>query len=113
MKDKLNITIKLADHKPISLSDVTPGEEELMREAEYNINRLWRSWCQEFPDKEPDEVLAMVAFQFARHYYGQLREMKEVEEVLAESGRRLDEIVLRLDEPQSFGAEAHRPQSQE
>lgn len=39
--------------------------------------------------------------------------MKEVEEVLAESGRRLDEIVLRLDEHQSFGTEVHRPQGQE
>ena len=42
-----------------------------------------------------------------------LSSVAELEGRLAESGRRLDEIVLRLDEHQSFGTEVHRPQGQE
>ena len=44
MKDKLNITVRLADQPPIAMRDVTLAEEETIRQAEYNINRLWETW---------------------------------------------------------------------
>lgn len=97
MKDKLNITIRIADQPPISLRDITHDEEAAMREAEYNINRLWSSWCKRFKDKTPSEVLAMVTFQFAQLYYRQTGRMAELEETLRQFEGDLDKIVLRLD----------------
>lgn len=94
MKDKLNISIRIADQPSFSLRDVTPGEEQAMREAEYNINQLWTRWCKLFKGKTPTEVLARVAFQYARLYYEQLRDIDDLDKTLSRFESDLDEIVV-------------------
>ena len=61
--DKLNITIRIAGQKPVALK-INRADEERVRNAEYQVNRLWSHWLERFPEKNSTEVLAMVAYQF-------------------------------------------------
>jgi len=67
MDKQQNITIKIADVAPISMT-IDRNTEEVVREAEYNVNLVWKAWRNEFDTKTSKEVLAMVAFQFAKKY---------------------------------------------
>ena len=49
-KKEQNITIKIADVAPISMS-IAPDKEERIREAEYNVNRVWTEWRRRFENK--------------------------------------------------------------
>ena len=59
-KKEQNITIKIADVAPISMS-IAPDKEERIREAEYNVNRVWTEWRRRFENKTSKEILAMSA----------------------------------------------------
>lgn len=97
MKDKLNITIRIADQPRMYLS-IPPEEEELVRRAETNINELWRNWTKRFKDKTPGEILAMVTFRFAQLYFTSEARAAEVESVLASLEKSLDDILLARDQ---------------
>ena len=64
MDKQQNITIKIADVAPISMT-IDRSTEEWVREAERSVNQVWRTWRADFSDKTSKEVLAMVAYQFA------------------------------------------------
>lgn len=98
MNDKLNITIRIANQAPISLS-INREDEEMIRTAEYNLNRLWNSWSAKFKSKSPTEVLAMVAFRFAELFFTQNALAKESEAVLSMFEGELDKILLEMGEP--------------
>ena len=93
MNDKLNITIRIANQAPISLS-INREDEEVIRTAEYNLNRLWNSWSTKFKSKSSTEVLAMVAFRFAELFFTQAALAKDTEDALNSFEARLDEILL-------------------
>ncbi len=95
MKDKLNITIRIAGLAPIPLS-INIKDEELIRSAEYNVNLLWTAWSQRFKDKSSSEILAMVAFQFAKLYLTLSAQEKATDEVLSEFEKELDNILLNV-----------------
>lgn len=69
---------------------ISPSEEEVLREAERQINSLWNSWQQQFPKKSEGEVMAMVALRFAELYFISERRTEEI-------GARLDEFERQLD----------------
>lgn len=46
---------------------ISPEEEEFIRKAEDSVNHLWRSWSARF-DTGADDLMAMIAFQFAKLY---------------------------------------------
>lgn len=93
MKDKLNITIRIAQLPPIPLK-INRDEEPTVRTAEYNVNQLWKTWIQRFSDKSPHEVLAMVAFQFAKAFVVLNRQSETTAKVLDEFEHELDRILL-------------------
>lgn len=66
MKDKLNITIRIADQPPIPMT-INRSEEELIRRAEDTVNQLWNNWSERY-NTSPRELMTMVAFQFAKLY---------------------------------------------
>ncbi len=92
MKDKLNITIRIADQPPIPLT-INREEEEIIRQAESNVNRLWSNWGERFKTT-PESLLAMVAFQFAKLHATQSAKLSRAAEALdgfeAELDRMLD-----------------------
>ena len=98
MSDNLNITLRLADCKPIPMT-IERNSEETIRRAEYSVNQLWQRWTLRYTDKSPHEVLAMVAFRFAELMLNQSRLNAEAMQVLAEFDSRLDRILLDVGVP--------------
>lgn len=95
MKDKLNITIRIADQAPLPLS-INPSEEGCIREAEDSINHLWVTWKERF-QAGPDKVMAMIAFQFAKLYTMQKKREKEALKMLQASEGELREVLAQID----------------
>jgi len=89
--NKVKIWIQLADANPSALS-INPGEEETYRKAEELVNTLWNKWTKRFNDTSSD-VLARVAFQFARLYLEAYGENRQVNDFLTDLDQQLD-IVL-------------------
>jgi len=98
MNDKLNITIRIANQAPIPLS-INREDEEVIRTAEYNVNRLWNSWSMKFKSKSSTEVLAMVAFRFAELFFTQSEAAKEAADMVDSFEKRLDAILLDVGNP--------------
>lgn len=91
MEDKLNITIRIANQPPIPLT-IKREEEETIRQAEDNVNRLWNSWSERF-NTSPGALLAMVAFQFAKLHAIQSARMSEATKTLAGFDAELDALL--------------------
>jgi hypothetical protein len=89
--NKVRIWIQLADANQIALS-VNPDEEENYRKAEELVNTLWRKWMNRFKDSSED-VLARVAFQFARLYLEAYGENRQVNEFLTDMDKKLDSLL--------------------
>jgi hypothetical protein len=89
--NKEKIWIELADANPIALS-ISPGEEESYRKAEELVNTLWTKWMNRFNSTSSD-VLARVAFQFARLYLEASGEHRKVTEFLTDLDKRLDKLL--------------------
>lgn len=96
MTDKLNITIRIAGQAPLALQ-INREDEEVCRQAEYQVNRLNSLWSDRFSNKSRMEVLAMVAYQFAQLYYTQVRSQEQYKQELAKFEADLDEILLDVD----------------
>lgn len=89
--NKVRIWIQLADANQIALS-VNPDEEENYRKAEELVNTLWRKWMNRFKDSSED-VLARVAFQFARLYLEAYGENRQVNEFLTDMDKKLGTLL--------------------
>lgn len=95
--DKINIWIRLGDVKqPIPLS-VSRDEEAEYRNAENLVNTLWNKWMARFNDtSSSQEVMARVAFQFARLYAQAYNSNIAMNEYLADFEKQLDDVVLKM-----------------
>lgn len=94
--EKINIWVRIADVKPLELS-INPADEPLYREAEQRVNKLWNKWMTSFgSSRSPQEVMAMVAFQFARLFAQTYNDNVGVNKLLTDFEQRLDEIVMRM-----------------
>ena len=91
MNDKLNITIRIANQPPIALT-INRDEEEIIRQAEANVNRLWLNWSERF-NTSPTSLLAMVAFQFAKLHAILSSDHKKSLEVLKQLDTQLDKLL--------------------
>lgn len=69
-------------------------DEETIRIAERNVNQLYKLMTERFTGKSPVEVMAIVAFQFARQLYGQEADYSAVTESLAAYEHELDKLLL-------------------
>jgi hypothetical protein len=89
--NKRKIWIQLADANQIALS-VNPDEEENYRKAEELVNTLWSKWMSRFNSTSSD-VLARVAFQFARLYLETYGENREVNDFLTDLNQQIDVLL--------------------
>ncbi len=95
-EDKIKIWIHIANLKPLELS-VSRSDEPLLRSAEKNVNSLWEKWMNSFgASRSSEEVLAMVAFQFARLYLQSYDDNASVNKLLTAFEQRLDDIVIKV-----------------
>ena len=97
MKDKLNITIKVANLPPLRMAVSLGDEEEEVRQAEYFVNHVWAKWMNDkAADQSESDVLAMTAIYFARLYIQEYRKNEEAERELASFEDTLDKILLDI-----------------
>ena len=97
MKDKLNITIKVANLRPLRMAVSLGDEEEEVRQAEYFVNHVWAKWMNDkAADQSESDVLAMTAINFARLYIQEYRKNEEAERELASFEDTLDKILLDI-----------------
>ncbi|MBP5314658.1 MAG: cell division protein ZapA [Muribaculaceae bacterium] len=96
MNTKQKITIRLAGFPPMPLM-IDSKTEEVVRLAEKEVNNLYANYLQKFPSKNDGEVLAMVAFQFAKLYFTNVATETAAEQMLTDFEKRLDEILLKVD----------------
>ena len=90
--NKEKIWIQLADAaNPIALS-INPEEKESYRKAEELVNTLWKKWMTRFHGTSED-VLARVAFQFARLYLEAYGENRLVNDSLTELDQQLESLL--------------------
>ncbi len=89
--NKVKIWIQLADANQIALS-INPDEEENYRKAEELVNALWTKWMNRFNDTSGD-VLARVAFQFARLYLEAYGDNRQVNDFLTDLETRIDTLI--------------------
>lgn len=94
MKELQHISIRVAGQS-FDL-DIRRDQEPAIRNTERRLNKLWARWCEDFPDRHPHEVLAMVAFQYARYYYSLSSTVNSNEEALVNFEHALDDILLRV-----------------
>lgn len=78
---------------PIGMT-IAPETEETVRKAERKVNSVWNAWRQDFDNKTSKEVLAMVAFQFAKLYYLQQNTHEQGRRDLEEFEKELDRLLL-------------------
>lgn len=96
MKDKLNITLRIADLPPMKIL-IDPSEEEIVRKAQQNLNLLWRRWSERFTENTPGEVMGMVAYRFAQMYYSAEAQIQELDSVAQDFEASLDNFLLDPD----------------
>ena len=65
-REKVKMYINIAGER-IRLT-VDYDEQDAVREAESQVVRLFDEWRQMFPKKTVQELLAMIAYQFAMYY---------------------------------------------
>lgn len=94
--DKIKLWIHVADVKAIPLN-INPEEENSYREAEKLVNTLWNKWSPLFKDTSSnEEVMARVAFQFARLYAQTYSDNVAVNDFLTDFEKKLDDIVIKI-----------------
>ncbi len=92
MKDSQHNSLRSADTPPIGL-DIRPDREEMVRRIEKNINTVWARWCDDFSDRTPHEVLAMVTYQYAKLYYELVERVEANEESITDFEKFLDDAL--------------------
>ena len=94
--DKINITIRIADVKPIAFN-VKRDDEASYRNAEDLVNRLWNTFKERLGGScSSQEVMARVACQFARLYAQAYNHNVAVNEFLTTFEQQLDEVVVKI-----------------
>ncbi len=95
MKEQQHITIQIADQPPIDL-DIRRDAEEFVRKTERSVNKVWAHWCNDFKQKSPSEVLAMVAYQYAKLYYELVERIDRDEKMLTDFDQELSHLLLEV-----------------
>ena len=95
-QEKINIWIRIADLPAIPLS-INRDDEPSYRETEKLVNTLWNKWSARFGETcSSQEVMARVAFQFARLYAQAYNQNVAVNDYLSNFEKKLDEIVVKI-----------------
>lgn len=91
MKDKIEITLKVAGHA-LSMT-VDPDQQDELRRAADEVNHAWDTFRHRFEGRSKDEILAMVTMLFAQAFVSLREENLRLEKVLTDFETRLDNIL--------------------
>lgn len=93
--DKQKIWICLGDVKNVPLS-VRQSDIDVYRKAEQSVNKLWGAWKTKFDKLSSEEVMARIAFQFARLYIEANTRNDEVNDILTGFEQKLNDILVKV-----------------
>ena len=93
--DKQKIWICLGDVKNVQLS-VRQSDIDVYRKAEQSVNKLWGAWKTKFDKLSSEEVMARIAFQFARLYIEANTRNDEVNDILTGFEQKLNDILVKV-----------------
>lgn len=97
MDDKKQIDVRIADFAPIPIL-VSEDEVETVHTAEDNVTHLWKVWKKRYgKEKSPIEIMAMVAFQFAKLYYTKEELESDMIKILTDFEKALDSHLLKTE----------------
>ena len=94
-EEKQKIWICLGDVKNVPLS-VRRSDIDVYRKAEQSVNKLWGAWKTKFDKLSSEEVMARIAFQFARLYIEANTRNDEVNEILTDFEQKLNDIIVKV-----------------
>lgn len=92
MSTDQNISIRIADVAPFRLT-IKRETEYAVREAERGVNEVWSKWRNKFEDRNSKEILAMVAYQYAKLYFQQLHFNETLMKQVGEFESELDGLL--------------------
>ena len=69
---------------------------EARLQAEKKINDLYKTWSERYNDKEPIEIMGMVAFRFAQLYQSLAEEVGETDLMLEDFENSLNSLLLTI-----------------
>ena len=95
-RDDVKIEIIIAG-EPIMLT-VPFDRQNSVRQCERELNRLYSDWRAEFPRKNPVELLAMIAYQYASFYQELSERYQRLTDSLKYTSGRLDDILNDVSE---------------
>ncbi|MBD5290103.1 MAG: cell division protein ZapA [Bacteroides sp.] len=95
-RDKIEMEISIAGER-IGLT-VPFNSQDAVRETEQRVSELFRKWSAKYPDRRPKEILARVAFQFARYYGELLDETRQAIRVADDLDDRLSRLLADSDD---------------
>jgi len=94
--DKLRVTFNIAEEELKTV--INREDEESLRLVEREVAELWRKWRSQNPTRTKGQILAMIAFQYAKLYYDESAENRRRESELTDFVKtyedRLNDIVL-------------------
>lgn len=93
--DKQKIWICLGDVKNVPLS-VRQSDIDVYRKAEQSVNKLWGAWKTKFDKLSSEEVMARIAFQFARLYIEANTRNDELNDILTGFEQKLNDILVKV-----------------
>ena len=94
-EEKQKIWICLGDVTNVPLS-VRRSDIDVYRKAEQSVNKLWGAWKTKFDKLSSEEVMARIAFQFARLYIEANTRNDEVNEILTDFEQKLNDIIVKV-----------------
>ena len=90
-KDTVKLEINIAG-EPIQLT-VPYQTQDRVRDTEKAINDLYSDWRVKFPRKTPQELTAMIAYQYASFFYDLSERYETMSRELSEISARLDLLI--------------------
>ena len=97
MDNKKQIEVRLANCKPIPFM-IYEDEEEIAIIAQEDVTHIWKVWRERYSkEKSSFEVMAMVAFQYARLYYTKDAHESNTIELLDNFEKELDSLLLKTE----------------
>lgn len=93
----MKLTITLAGLTPMTLEAGDTDERAIFLKAEEYVNTLWAKRSHQFQSKSSEDILAMVAFEFASLYLRASRNEEYLRQLDEELGRLLHGQLIPQD----------------
>ena len=97
MDDKKQVNVCIANCAPIPIL-IKEEELEIVQKAQDNVTHIWNVWRDRYSnEKSAFDVMAMVAFQYAKLYYSKEATESDLINLLSKFEKDLDSQILKTE----------------